>query len=142
MQRPTGVTILAVLCFIGTVLALLAALGSFFVGGIGMTGMGGQATGMAGTMAMFGAFAGVVMLTLAVLYLLIGLGLWKLRSWGRMLAIIVVAVGMVAALAGLVKSFMPLHVGGVVWELIVIAIDVWILWYLFRPHVKQAFGVA
>ncbi len=141
MQRPTGVTILAVLSFIGAVLALLVALGSFFMGGMGLAGIGGQATGMGGTLAMLGAFAGVVMLILAALYLVVGFGLWKLRSWGRMLAIILVALGMLAALAGLVKSFMPLHVGVVVWELIVIAIDVWILWYFFRPHVKQAFGV-
>jgi hypothetical protein len=30
----------------------------------------------------------------------------------------------------------------IVRHLIAIAIEAWILYYLFRPHVKQAFGVS
>jgi F0F1-type ATP synthase membrane subunit b/b' len=35
-----------------------------------------------------------------------------------------------------------MHIALLVWQLIVLAIDVWILVYMFKPHVKQAFGAS
>jgi hypothetical protein len=60
MERPTGVTVLAVLCFIGAVFALMGSLTMFFVGAAGMAGMASR-PGMGMMLAGMGAFAGVLL---------------------------------------------------------------------------------
>jgi hypothetical protein len=142
MARPTGVTILAVLSFICAAFLLLGALGMLFMGSMGLAAMSGQGNAMGGPLAMLGAFAGIALLIFAALYIVCGVGLLKLANWARMLTIILVALGLLFAAMGAFKAMMPLHIGVMIWQLIVIAIDVWILMYLFKPHVKQAFGAA
>lgn len=138
MERPTGVTILAVLSFILAALMVLGALGMFFLGAAGIAAAT-AGRGMGGPLAALGAFGGVVILCLAVLYIITGVGLIKLRSWGRLLTIILVAISVIFGLMGIVRALVPLHAGILVWQLIVLAIDVWILMYMFKPHVKAAF---
>lgn len=139
MERPSGVTILSVLSFLAAALMILAACGMFVLGAAGIAAAsGGRAMG--GPLAALGAFAGVALLILAAIYVVNGVGLWKLLSWGRLLTIVLVAIGVIFGIMGLFRAFMPMHPGMVVWQLIWLAIDVWILMYLFKPHVKQAFG--
>lgn len=145
MQRPTGVTILAVLVFLVTCLYIVAAL-VFFLGGAALSQLGGGPSGatmdMGAMLAGLGAFAGVIMLALAVFSVAVGVGLWKLQNWGRILAIVFIVLGLISALAGVFSAVAEARFGPLLWGLIVVGIDVWILWYLFRPHVKQAFGVS
>lgn len=139
MERPSGVTILSVLSFLAAALMILAACGMFVLGAAGIAAAsGGRALG--GPLAALGAFAGVALLILAAIYVVNGVGLWKLLGWGRLLTIVLVAIGVIFGIMGLFRAFMPMHVGMVVWQLIWLAIDVWILAYMFKPHVKQAFG--
>ncbi len=140
MERPTGVTVLAILCFIGAGFAVLGALAMFFAGAMGMAALGGRRPGTGMMLAGMGAAGGVVVLVLAAFYLIVGIGLWKLLGWGRILALVLVALGLVFAAVGLFSAFVHFRVLVVLWQLIVVAIDCWILWYLTRPHVKQAFG--
>ncbi|MGH9729440.1 MAG: DUF2127 domain-containing protein [Candidatus Acidiferrales bacterium] len=141
MARPTGVTILAVLSFLGAALTLLGAAVMFVLGSAaGMAGMAGKGGGMSSPLMALGAFAGVALLILAVLYVVNGVGLWKLQGWARLLTILLIALGIVFEVMGMVRAMAPLHVGLVCWNLILIAIDAWILMYLFKPHVKAAFG--
>lgn len=142
MARPTGVTILAVLGFLCAAFALLAALGMFLAGSMGLATMSRGGAPIAGMLGAFGALAGVVLLIFAALYVICGVGLLKLANWGRLLTIILVALGALFAVMGFLKAMMPFQVVLMMWELIVISIDVWILLYLFKPHVKQAFGVS
>ncbi len=139
MERPTGVTVLAILAFI---FAGLCALGSlvFFVGGTALSTMSGASAGMGAMLAGLGAIAGVVVLVLAALYAAVGFGLWKLQNWGRILCIIFVALGMLFALAGVARSLSPMHIGILIWQLFWVGLDVWIIMYLLKPHVKQAFS--
>lgn len=140
MERPTGVTVLAILGFIGAACAILVALALFFAGAVGMAGLGARrpATGM--MLAGLGAFGGVIALVVAALYFIVGIGLWKLLPWGRILALVLVALGLVFAALGLFSALFHFRILLTFWRLIAIAIDCWILWYLTRPHVKQAFG--
>jgi hypothetical protein len=141
MERPTGVTILAVLSFLGAGLLFLGACVMFLMGAAGLAGMAGG-RGLGGPLAALGAFAGVACLIFAVLYIVNGVGLLKLRGWGRLLTIILVGIGVVFGLLGLFQQLMGMHIGLLVWQLIILAIDVWILVYMFKPHVKAAFGQA
>ncbi|HEV2305123.1 MAG TPA: hypothetical protein VGR93_06365 [Candidatus Acidoferrales bacterium] len=139
MERPTGVTILAVLSFLGAAVLLLGACVMFLMGAAGLAGMAGG-RGLGGPLAALGAFAGVACLVLAVLYVVNGVGLLKLRGWGRLLTIVLVAISVLFGVMGL---FRAMHMGVMallVWQLIILAIDVWILVYMFKPHVKAAFG--
>jgi hypothetical protein len=139
MQRPTGVTVLAVLAFIGAAFCLLGAL-FFMIGGAAMSQLGGSSMGGGAMFAGLGALAGVFILGFAVLYAVVGFGLWKLQNWARILALIGAAVGTLIGLLRILGALAHFHPGIVVLNLIVCAFDIWILTYLLKPHVKQAFG--
>lgn len=141
MQRPSGVTILAVLSFLGAALSLLGACGMFLMGAAGVAAASGG-RGLGGPLAALGAFAGVALLIIAAIYIINGVGLWKLQGWGRLLTIVLLIIGIVFELLGIVRALPLMRIGIIIWELILIAIDVWILTYMFKPHVKQAFGQA
>lgn len=141
MERPSGVTILAILSFIGAGLSVLGACGMFLAGAAGLAAAAGG-RGIGGPLAALGAFAGVALLIAAVIYVVNGVGLWKLLGWGRLLTIVLVAIGVIFGLFGLFRALMPFRFGPIIWQLIWLAIDVWILTYMFKPHVKQAFGQA
>jgi len=141
MQRPTGVTIISVLAFIGAGVWLLAAIG-VFLGGAVMSGM--MAYPIAGMIAGVGAvILGVILLGFAVLELVVGLGLLELQNWARILTIVLVGLGLLSSVFSILSPFAHMHFfffGFLIRQLITAGIEVWILVYLFRPHVKQAFG--
>jgi hypothetical protein len=139
MERPTGVTILAVLGFLLAAVSLLAACAMFLMGAAGLAGLAGG-RGIGGPLAALGAFAGVACLIFAALYVISSVGLLKLRGWGRLLTIVLVALSIVFGITGLFRAMAPMHAGMIIWELIILAVEVWIIAYLFKPHVKAAFG--
>ncbi len=142
MERPTGVTILAVLNFFGAGLLGLAAL-FFFVGGAALSQMSTGAAGGPGSpafLAGMGAFVGVILLGCAALWVTVGVGLWKLLNWGRVLYIVLMCLGVLGATYGLLGALAHFQAGAMIGRALSVALNVWILWYLFRPHVKQAFG--
>jgi hypothetical protein len=146
MNRPTGVTVIAILCFIGTaflvIFGILAFLGGAFIGAmIGSAAqVHGSGTGAAGAGlgAFIGAIVGVVFLVIAALQLTCGIGLWKLREWGRMLTIVLSAIGAVLAFFNLLHF----HPVTMVFVVVRIAISALIIWYLSQPHVRAAFAQA
>ena len=138
MERPTGVSVLAILSFIGAALTVLVAL-LFMMSGAVISQMVGGGSGSAMFVGM-GAIGGVFILGFAILYVVVGFGLWTLKSWGRLLMVILAAIGLAFGVLGLVSALMHLRTMVLVWQLIVCAIDLWIVTYLQKPHVKQAFG--
>jgi uncharacterized membrane protein (DUF2068 family) len=62
-------------------------------------------------------------------------GLWKRRKWGRLLTIVTYCLFVSHAA---VVMFDPST--STIWQVIVIGLDAWIIVYLFKPHVKHAFG--
>ena len=69
-------------------------------------------------------------------------GLWRLRSWARVLTLALMVLRLLFLLPGLVFSLMrfePLSLGA---QLVFALLYAWIVWYLFQPEVKRAFGVA
>jgi len=143
MERPAGVTIIAVLGIIGG--AVLAVIGLILcTGGALFSGMAQRPLGI-----MIGAgsaVVGVILLGIAALYIVTAVGLLKLQDWARILAIVLTAAGLLLSGLGMFDVFRHQHVlfffGVFVRHVVVIAIDVWILVYLFQPKVKQAFGAS
>jgi hypothetical protein len=129
MQRPTGVTILAILAFIGGIFGLL--------GGLALVGFSGlvAASGVAG--GGFATILGVLLLVYGALALVLGYGFWTLKPWAWTLGVGLQGAGIVLNGLQFINDSTRL-----VSAIISIAISVAILWYLYQPHVKAAFGRA
>lgn len=120
MQRPAGVTILAVLNYL---------VGAYLVVG-----------SMFGLLALWLRPFVVVFLCVTALFLSLGYGLWKLRNWARQTQIVLSMIGAVGCLLlaiGLLRDgfdTVSLFLGPGFTVLNVV-----IILYLLRPQVKQAF---
>ncbi len=141
MQRPTGLTILAVLAFVAAGLWLTLSL-LHLVAAVMPSRANATSTGIEDKL----IIAYIVALPLApsAPCFMTGVGLWKLRKWGRVLAILLVCLSLLGYAIALAKPFrhtdLFLGLSLLVTGLIYAAIDAGILIYLFRPRVKQAFG--
>jgi len=143
MGRPVGVTILAILDFIGAVFCILGGIGMIAGGGLMASIMSQQqaqgAGAGAGFLAGLGALAAVVFLVLAAIYVLLGVGLWKLKNWARIITVVLTALGVISTLFGLIGLFAHFVAFAFVVNVIVLAIEALIIWYLLRADVKAAF---
>jgi hypothetical protein len=141
VKRPVGVTILAILAIIGGVLSLLLAL--FGALGTGLAASGALATSGA-TAPATGvlAFATASLAILGILYLAFGIGALMLKGWAWTLGVIALVLGIISNLVS------PLingngYTGSAITNIIIsIVVEGLLLYYLFRPNVRAAFGKA
>jgi len=139
MERPTGVTVLAILSFLAGGLVLLIALGALLGGAMIASVFASLPASLVGVGAIIVA---VICFLFAALYAANGVGLLKLQNWARVLTIVLIILGLLSAVLGGFGALAHFRVFLLVRQLIVAGIDVWILMYLYKPHVKQAFGSA
>jgi hypothetical protein len=139
MERPTGVTILAVLYFIGTAFLGLCGI-LFIVGGSMLSGLAQSGGPGSAILAAGGAVVGAIFLVLALLELAIGIGFIKLQNWARVVAIVFTGIAVLFGVLGMFSLLAHVMVFALMIRFIVLALQIWILVYLFKPHVKQAFG--
>lgn len=141
MKRPTGVTIIAILGFFAAALLIVAGL-AICMGGAMVSRMAHTPMGMMAGMG--GTLVGVTLLGFAVLGIVTAIGLLKLQNWARILTIVATGISLLVAGLGLVDAIAHLHMifffGALLRRAIMVAIEVWILIYLFQPDVKKAFG--
>jgi hypothetical protein len=125
-QRPTGVTILAVLAFIGGAFGIL---GSLALLGLGFAFAGASVGGLS-------FIFGIVLLALSILELYIGWGFWNLKrsAW---------SLGLVVFGASLIIQFIEVILGYSAISSFIISLVIYgiVLYYLLTPGVKAAFGV-
>ena len=115
-SRPLGVTIIAALQIIVGIIYIVFA---FLFGAIGLMGSSDMD-------AMGGSFVTAILVGIAIPCFIMSWGLLKGKSWAWTITLILTIIG-------LIMSIVSLNVIGVI-------IDVIILYYLFRPHVKAYFG--
>jgi uncharacterized membrane protein (DUF2068 family) len=142
MGRPTGVTILAILNFIGAAFCLLGGIGMILGGGFVATMLSQQgqgSAGAAGILAGLGAAAGVFIIIVGGVSALVGFGLWKLKEWARIVSIVLCGISAAFQLLGLLGSLAHFNAFAVIWSIFWIAVDAFIIWYLLKPEVKAAF---
>src|SRR6478672_6612821 len=133
MNRPTGVTILAILNFIGAALCLLGGIGMILGGGFIATMLSqGQGASGAGILAGLGAAAGVVIIICGGVGALIGFGLWKLKGWARIVSIVLYGISAALQLLGLLGSLAHFNAFAVIWSVFWVAVDAFIIWYLLK----------
>jgi uncharacterized membrane protein (DUF2068 family) len=76
------------------------------------------------------------MFLIAAICAALSYGLWKTRKWGRILAIVCGVLLTLHAAAMILTSS-----GIFLWHLFALGINIWIITYLLKPRVKQAFRV-
>ncbi len=141
MGRPVGVTILAILNFIGAAFCLLGGIAMILGGGFmaTMLSQGQGSAGAAGILAGLGAAAGVFIIIVGGVSALVGFGLWKLKGWARIVSIVLYAISGVFQLLGILGSLAHFNAFALIWGAFWVAVDAFIIWYLLKPEVKAAF---
>ncbi|QYZ78574.1 hypothetical protein E2N92_03585 [Methanofollis formosanus] len=125
VSRPLGVTIVGLLYLFLGILGLLAGITVF---------MAGTALEVAGV----GAFAGGIVILVALVNLAIGLGCFKGWGWVWTVAVLFSFINILIALY---NWWVAGHtMAGLTTALVSIIIPVIILWYLFKDNVKAFFG--
>jgi hypothetical protein len=140
MQRPTGVTILALLAFVSGALHFLAAFLAFGAGSFISAGaISGyfipMATPFANAFGNLGFSIGLAGMIAATITLIAAGGLWVLsRTWGLLLSTVILAVDLVLDLVELLAGdASALTILGALFAVVALI-------YLWRPQVRQAFA--
>ena len=141
MQRPIGVTVIAILMFLGAALLILCSAVCFFVGVMCFTGAEGRDPVTAAIVGMALA-AGFSFLLLAAIYLTLGIGVLQLRETARQLCMASISLAVALALA--VPFVLVLHppASMIVLQLLFMAAYIGALAYLVSPRVRRAFTPA
>lgn len=139
MGRPTGVTVIAVLDFIGAGVCVVAGIAIMLGGGFIASMMGQQQGASAGLLAAIGAAAGVFLLFCAAIAAFLGWGLLKLKNWARIVTIVFAALGALGGVFGIFAVLAHFAAIGMFWALCRLALNGWIIWYMLQPHVRTAF---
>jgi uncharacterized membrane protein len=142
MQRPVGVTILAVIAIIygifSLLLALLGLLGeALLASGFGNLASRASASGLSAGLL---AYAAIVDAVLGILYLVFGIGAFSLKRWAWTAGVVVLVLDVVRQIVGFVIQ--GVNTNKIIIASITIVIALVLLGYLFRPNVRAAFGFA
>jgi len=140
-NRPTGVTVLAVLEIllglgglgVGFILAVMAAFLGSLLGGVGVSGPDGVtvSAGLFGSLfAAVGAIIGGIIIVIGLVNFAIAYGLLKGLGWAWTLSLIF-------AIISIVFGILMFPIG-----IIAIIFDALIIYYLTRSNVKEFFGKA
>ncbi len=144
MKRPSGVTIIAVLTFLGAAILAVGSFAFFFVGVMGMTG-GDAGEPSSAALAGMGIAGGFSLLILAGVAVCLAIGVLQLREWAWVASIASMAVGIVCTILSLfaIKGYRVLPpFPSVIFHLLVVSTAIWMLSYLLLPRVKHAFSAA
>ena len=136
--RPTGVAVLSILAAIGGILCLIgAAVLGILAGAMEEFIESAMEEYGAGVIPGAGEFISAIVMAIAavaaifgVLYLIAAYGLWVGAGWAWWLTIIL-------SILGIIGGILSLPVG-----IITIFIEILIIYYFTRPHVKEFFGMA
>jgi hypothetical protein len=127
MKRPTGITVLAIFALLGGLGELIAFIVAVAAGFVATAEVLPGQVAIAIVAGLFALISGVVLLAFAV-------GAWSLKPWAWTLGMLSVGLW---ALSNLINVGRGAFAGNVV---VIIIIAALVIWYLYRPHVRAAFG--
>jgi len=96
-ERPLGITIIAILGFIGAVLII--------IGGLALSAVGTLLAMFLGPLGALGALAGVVVIIVGIVQFIISYGLWKMKKWALYIEMILLLLSIVMSLVTIATSF-------------------------------------
>src|SRR5437588_2305888 len=151
-SRPRGVSIIAILIIIAGVLSLLLGIGLVVIGPFLMNGVQTSGSNLGSQIGpqilglVFLVFGGIL-LGLGVANLVMAYGLWKGKGWAWTISIIVLFIGIAISIAsvsitstGVFSNAGSNLLGDIVSGIVSIGISAFIVYYLYKPHVKAYFG--
>ena len=152
-SRPRGVSIIAILIIIAGALSLLLGIGLVVIGPFLMNGLH-TTSGNLGSqiepqiLGIIFLVFGAILLALGVANLVMAYGLWKGKGWAWTISIIVLFIGIaidivslsITSVAGVFSNTGSNLLGDILSSIISIGISAFIVYYLYRPHVKAYFG--
>ena len=141
-RRPTGVTILAAIALVAGVADIVAGLGNVGIGGGFLTDHG-----FGENLDRIMTIVGLAMAAVGVLGVVTGIGLVQERNWAwlltRLWASLCIVVGLVSAgLSFLGDTITSGILATILGGLVPAVAAVVVLWYIYRPDVRAAFGRA
>jgi hypothetical protein len=155
MKRPLGVTVIGILDLIGGIAGIVGGLALLGIGGILVASpefLEGSQTNLNELKnnlfnfppellgAVFLALGGML-LAIGIVSLIVAYGIFRGKGWAWTTNIVIAYVGIAMNIISLVitASIDPTSIASTA---VSIAISIVILYYLYRPHVKQYFGKA
>jgi hypothetical protein len=161
--RPLGVTIIAILTIIGGILLIFGGLSLLAVGAIftavtfedqqqQLQLQNSDLAELQPLTQFFGSFGlaiGAIILAVGIGYLVVSYGLLKGKKWAWITTVILTIIAIVIQVASVISSSMLTQsltndpaaiVSGIAAQIVSIAINGVILYYLYRPNVKAYFG--
>ncbi len=152
MKRPFGVAVLAIIHFLEALLFLLTGailwLFAQLVADLGPDALEAPDELSARMLPLIlefiqsGKLVAVYVLigVLAVVFAAVGVGLWRLRPWARLLTLGLTALRLLFLVPGLVMSLVQTDALLISGHALMLFVYGWIVWYLFQPEVKRAFA--
>ena len=143
MKRPAGIMLLLSIHLLGAAVFGFIALIMFALTGEATSGTTFNtdiAQGLKPFIAGMGLVLGIGFLLLAAMWLFLGISLWRLKNWARIIAMVLSCANLFLCGTG---SLFALFNGWVLLLLLLLiscAVNFWTMWYLLRPHVKLAYG--
>jgi hypothetical protein len=144
MKRPLGVTVIAIATLLGAALLAIGSFAFFFIAVLAVSG-GDGGDPVSASIAGMGVAGGFSLLVLAGVTVCIAIGVLRLREWARVVSIAAIGAGILSTILSVltfaghpVLPVVPMVFGHVA----LIAAAVWMLAYLARPNIKQAFRTA
>jgi hypothetical protein len=141
VNRPIGITVIAVLMFLVAALLVLGSAACFFVGIMNVTGADSRdpVTMAIAGMTLAGGFS---LLLLAAINITLGIGVLQLRETARRLCMASISLGVALTLAALFLLVLHPPAEMIAAQLLLLAAYVGTLAYLVSPRVRQAFTPA
>jgi hypothetical protein len=155
VNRPLGVTIIAILSIISGILLLFGGLGLVVAGAL-FNAASSDVTTNSNSLQSIGPTFGIALLIIGSILLLIGIGylamsygLLKGKGWARSITIVLTIISIVIqVISGITNSILAASITnnnnyavyGFSGQIIGIIINIVILFYLYRPNVKEFFG--
>jgi uncharacterized membrane protein (DUF2068 family) len=127
MNRPLGVTIIAILAFINGLLGLCLP-GLVIIGG----GISALFSGGLGLIVVCG---GVLLAAGPLLWLMVSYGAWNLRPWAWWLGMIATGVTVVGVVVNIINGV------GILQAVASAPLSIIIFIYLLLPDIRRAFGI-
>jgi len=132
-MRPLGVTLVGFYQMLRGVIGLVFGLSVLLFTGLAvkLASLAAEGNAVERFLRSFGHVAGLVIIVFAVVHMLAGYGVLQMQNWGRLLAVLFSAIGLVLVLPGAVHANIPSVLFGV--------INAACILYLAMPPVKRAF---
>ena len=147
MNRPIGVTLIAILDFLAMVfqlgIGIVFLVGMSFMGAFlsGLAAQNGQLSGVDFTRIMAGvgvAFA-ICAFLFGIVSALIGWGMFTLKNWARIVSMVYSCIGILLFGLGVLLSLVRFQPFRLVWNGGWLVVNGLIVWYLLQPQVKAVF---